>query len=164
MNYEDGITFTENNIVSYLAELEEYISSLITYTAFKREDANAPISSIPLEKLNTKEFSKKTMFVSHLNANQLIIFYRLTLQLITKLPIKPTKWERLWKEQLLLSKEKLLLVKICTRISCVSCKTTTLLLFQRTRTETTRLNSKRMMMIQAFEVFIKITFNITQKI
>ena len=64
MNYEDGITFTENNIVSYLAELEEYISSLITYTAFKREDANAPISSIPLEKLNTKEFSKKTMFVS----------------------------------------------------------------------------------------------------
>jgi|TARA_B110001450_G_scaffold248792_1_gene265354 hypothetical protein len=66
MNYEDGITFTENNIVSYLAELEEYISSLITYTAFKREDANAPISSIPLEKLNTKEFSKKTMFVSTL--------------------------------------------------------------------------------------------------
>jgi len=63
MNYEDGITFTENNIVSYLAELEEYISSLITYTAFKREDANAPISSIPLEKLNTKEFSKKTMFI-----------------------------------------------------------------------------------------------------
>jgi len=63
MNYEDGITFTENNIVSYLAELEEYISSLITYTAFKREDANAPISSIPLEKLNTKEFSKKTMFL-----------------------------------------------------------------------------------------------------
>ena len=60
-SYSDGITFTENNIVQYLAELEEYISSLITYTAFKREDPNAAISSIPLEKLNKKEFQKKTM-------------------------------------------------------------------------------------------------------
>ena len=51
-NYQDGIVFTENNIVQYLAELEEYISSLITYTAFKKEDPNAPICSIPLEKLN----------------------------------------------------------------------------------------------------------------
>lgn len=34
-NYKDGITFTENNIVQYLAEVEEYISSLITYNAFK---------------------------------------------------------------------------------------------------------------------------------
>jgi hypothetical protein len=51
MNYDDGIYFTENNIVQYLAELEEYISSLITYTAFKRDEPNAPISSIPLEKL-----------------------------------------------------------------------------------------------------------------
>lgn len=38
MNYQDGIIFTENNIVSYLAELEEYISSLITYTAFKKDE------------------------------------------------------------------------------------------------------------------------------
>jgi len=58
MSYEDGITFTENNIVSYLAELEEYISSLIIYTAFKRDDANAAISSIPLEKLDIKDFNK----------------------------------------------------------------------------------------------------------
>ena len=29
-NYKDGITFTENNIVQYLAELEEYISLFIT--------------------------------------------------------------------------------------------------------------------------------------
>ena len=59
MNYEDGITFTENNIVQYLAELEEYISSLITYSAFKRDDPNAAISSIPLEKLNQKDFLKR---------------------------------------------------------------------------------------------------------
>ena len=52
MNYEDGFTFNESNIVQYLAELEEYISSLITYSAFKRDDPNAAISAIPLEKLN----------------------------------------------------------------------------------------------------------------
>jgi len=63
MNYQDGIIFTENNIVSYLAELEEYISSLITYTAFKRDEPNAAISSIPLDKLEIKEFNKKNITV-----------------------------------------------------------------------------------------------------
>jgi len=63
MNYEDGIIFTENNIVQYLAELEEYISSLITYTAFKRDEPNAAISSIPLDKLEIKEFNKKGISV-----------------------------------------------------------------------------------------------------
>ena len=47
MNYDDGIVLTENNIVAYLAELEEYIGSLVTYMAFKRDDPNAPTSVIP---------------------------------------------------------------------------------------------------------------------
>lgn len=51
MSYDEGFVFTENNIVQYLAELEEYICSLITYSAFKRDDPNAAISAIPLEKL-----------------------------------------------------------------------------------------------------------------
>ena len=38
MSYDEGIVFTENNISTYLAELEEYISALITVTAFKRDD------------------------------------------------------------------------------------------------------------------------------
>ena len=63
MSYDDGINFTENNIVTYLAELEEYISSLITYTAFKKDDPNAPISSIPLENLNAKDHNKKVMTI-----------------------------------------------------------------------------------------------------
>mmetsp|Transcript_8618 Transcript_8618/g.13352 ORF Transcript_8618/g.13352 Transcript_8618/m.13352 type:complete len:200 (+) Transcript_8618:860-1459(+) len=63
MSYEDGIIFTENNIVSYLAELEEYISSLITYTAFKKDEPNAAICSIPLEKLNQKDFQKKNITI-----------------------------------------------------------------------------------------------------
>ena len=59
MTYDENTLFNENNIVQYLAELEEYISSLITYVAFKRDDPNAAISSVPLEKLNQKDFQKK---------------------------------------------------------------------------------------------------------
>ena len=64
MNYDDGIVFTENNIVSYLAELEEYIGSLITYMAFKRDDPNAATSAIPLEQLEDKKFGKRDLEVS----------------------------------------------------------------------------------------------------
>lgn len=63
MSYDNGIHFTENNIVQYLAELEEYISSLVTYTAFKRDEPNAAISSIPLENLTQKDFQKKSMAI-----------------------------------------------------------------------------------------------------
>lgn len=61
MNYDDGIVFTENNIVSYLAEVEEYISSLVTYMAFKRDDPNAATSAIPLSSLNRKNFAEKEL-------------------------------------------------------------------------------------------------------
>ena len=44
-----------------MAELEEYISNLITIIAYKRDDPNAAISSVPLEKLNQKDFNKKEM-------------------------------------------------------------------------------------------------------
>ena len=59
MNYDENTAFNENNVIQYLAQLEEYISSLITYMAFKRDDPNAAISSVPLEKLNQKEFNKR---------------------------------------------------------------------------------------------------------
>ena len=52
MGYDENTVFNENNVIHYLAELEEYIASLITYVAFKRDDPNAAISSVPLEKLN----------------------------------------------------------------------------------------------------------------
>ena len=61
MNYDDGIVFTENNIVSYLAELEEYIGSLVTYMAFKRDDPNAATSAIPLAQLNEKKFGQRDL-------------------------------------------------------------------------------------------------------
>lgn len=52
MSYDEETQFNESNITQYLAELEEYISSLITYVAFKKDDPNAAISSVPLDKLN----------------------------------------------------------------------------------------------------------------
>lgn len=58
MSYEEGTNFNETNVVQYLAELEEYISSLITYAAFRKEEGYAAISAIPLEKLNKKDFEK----------------------------------------------------------------------------------------------------------
>lgn len=64
MNYDEGFIFSESNIVSFLAELEEYICSLITYTAFKRDDPQAAISAIPLEKLFTKEFNRKDISIN----------------------------------------------------------------------------------------------------
>ena len=42
----------------YLAELEEYISLLITYLAYKQENPDAAISSLSLEKMAHKEFDK----------------------------------------------------------------------------------------------------------
>jgi uncharacterized coiled-coil DUF342 family protein len=38
MQYDEHTQFNENNVTIYLAELEEYISSLITYSAFQNGD------------------------------------------------------------------------------------------------------------------------------
>ena len=35
MQYDEGTQFNENNVTMYLAELEEYISLLITYLSYK---------------------------------------------------------------------------------------------------------------------------------
>ena len=63
MSYDANTQFNETNVVQYLAELEEYINSLITYTAMKKDDPNAAISSVPLERLNNKEFNRKEMAI-----------------------------------------------------------------------------------------------------
>ena len=56
MQYDQHTQFNESNITSYLAELEEYIFSLITYQAYQQGDPNAAISSVPLDQLHRKEF------------------------------------------------------------------------------------------------------------
>jgi hypothetical protein len=70
-HYEAGFNFNESNIISYLAELEEYIAILITYLATKRDDPVAPFALIPLDKLDVKNHNKKEIAVSVL---RLIIF------------------------------------------------------------------------------------------
>lgn len=82
MRYDENFSFTENNIVSFLAELEEYICSLITYTAFKRDDINAAISAIPLERLNNKDFNKKEIAVSLIRVAN---WFRLSPQILSHL-------------------------------------------------------------------------------
>ncbi len=56
--YDEDTVFNENNVVLYLAELEEYISLFITYLAYKQESPDAAISSLSLERMEVKEFDK----------------------------------------------------------------------------------------------------------
>lgn len=62
-SYDEDTQFNEQNIRNYLAELEEYISNLITIIAYERDDPNAAISSVPLEKLTPKEFDAREMAI-----------------------------------------------------------------------------------------------------
>jgi len=43
--------------------LEEYISTLITYTAHKKGDPNASIASIPFYKLTLKDWTAREMSI-----------------------------------------------------------------------------------------------------
>ena len=54
MKYDDDTQFKENNTTSYLAELEEYIAMLITYTAYSQELPDAAVSALSLEKMIPK--------------------------------------------------------------------------------------------------------------
>ena len=58
MQYDDETQFNENNVTMYLAELEEYVSLLITYLAYKQENPDAAISSLSLERMIQKDFEK----------------------------------------------------------------------------------------------------------
>ena len=54
MIYDNDTQFKENNTTSYLAELEEYIAMLITYTAYSQELPDAAVSALSLEKMIPK--------------------------------------------------------------------------------------------------------------
>jgi len=57
MDYDIGTGFTETNVTTYLAELEEYISNLYSYVMLKNETENAAIASIPLDRLTLPKFN-----------------------------------------------------------------------------------------------------------
>jgi hypothetical protein len=54
MNYDEETVFNNKNVTMFLAELEEYISELITHNEYRKNNPNAAISAIPLEKLHPK--------------------------------------------------------------------------------------------------------------
>ena len=61
--YDEHTNFTEGNITTYLAELEEYISGLIHHTAHKKGDPNASVSTIPFNKLTNKDWHARDMAI-----------------------------------------------------------------------------------------------------
>lgn len=54
MNYDEETVFNNKNVTLFLAELEEYISELITHNEYRKNNPNAAISAIPLERLHPK--------------------------------------------------------------------------------------------------------------
>ena len=58
MNYDEETVFNNKNVTLFLAELEEYLSELITHNEYKKSNPNAAISAIPLEKLHPKSQDK----------------------------------------------------------------------------------------------------------
>jgi chromosome segregation ATPase len=60
MNYDEDTVFNNKNITLFLAELEEYISELITHNEYRKNNPNAAIAAIPLEKLHPKSLDKGT--------------------------------------------------------------------------------------------------------
>ena len=65
MMYDESTHFTENNIASYLGELEEYFATLLTYLATQRGDPNPKTSSIAYDDLNTKDFDKSQLAIDY---------------------------------------------------------------------------------------------------
>lgn len=64
MQYDEETHFNENNVTHYLAEVEEYISLLITYIAYRQENPDAAVSALSLEKMIHKDFEKGPTNVS----------------------------------------------------------------------------------------------------
>ena len=72
MQYDDEVTFNENNVTMYLTELEEYISAFITYLAHREKDPGAPISALSLDNMTNKEFDKGPIAIDAPNAHDFV--------------------------------------------------------------------------------------------
>ena len=69
--YDEDTVFNENNVVLYLAELEEYISLFIRDMAHKAEAPDAEISSLSLDKMSAKEFDQTKLAIDAPNQNDI---------------------------------------------------------------------------------------------
>ena len=72
MQYDDDVTFNENNVTMYLTELEEYISAFITFLAHREKNPDAPISALSLDNMTNKEFDKGAIAIDAPNAHDFV--------------------------------------------------------------------------------------------
>ena len=72
MQYDDDVTFNENNVTMYLTELEEYISTFITYLAHREKNPDAPSSALSLDNMANKEFDKGAIAIDAPNAHDFV--------------------------------------------------------------------------------------------
>lgn len=56
--YHEDVQFNENNVTLYLSELEEYISTFITFLAQRNKTSYPSIQALPLDTIGVKDFSK----------------------------------------------------------------------------------------------------------
>ena len=61
MVYDDQTQFTESNIQTYLSELEELITKMITQVAAIRGDPNAAISAMNMNLMDVKDFNRRAI-------------------------------------------------------------------------------------------------------
>ncbi len=66
--YDEDTQFNENNVTMYLTELEEYISSFITYLAQREKNPDAHISALPLDIMTKKDFFADPISIDAPNA------------------------------------------------------------------------------------------------
>ena len=67
--YDEELQFTENNCMTFLAELEEFMTQLITFMAHREKNPDAPISALGLENITEKEFDKGPLAIDAPNLN-----------------------------------------------------------------------------------------------
>merc|ERR1712166_1483681 len=58
--YHEDVQFNENNVTLYLSELEEYISTFITFLAQRNKTSYPSIQALPLDTIGIKDFSRAT--------------------------------------------------------------------------------------------------------
>ena len=70
MVYDEDVVFNENNVTSYLSELEEYISNFITYLAGREKQPEAAIAGLNLDQMKPKEFDQGVLNIEAPNPHE----------------------------------------------------------------------------------------------
>lgn len=61
MPYDSYTVLTERNLTLYLQQIEEMISTIVTYNAVKRGEVNPAVAAVDIAGLPVKSFSRKAI-------------------------------------------------------------------------------------------------------